>query len=113
MEETSLYKNTFIHPEITMTTEIYMRIREHLREIVRGTEWEGHLYAVGGCCRDEIMGLPIKDVDMTVDLPGGGIRFANWCFEHGYAVHSPVIFPEYGTARLRLKDFPDEDIELV
>lgn len=45
-----------------MTTELYIEIRQYLRELIRNTEWEGHLYAVGGCCRDELMGHPIKDV---------------------------------------------------
>lgn len=96
-----------------MTTELYIEIRQYLRELIRNTEWEGHLYAVGGCCRDELMGQPIKDVDMAVDLSCGGIRFAEWLHDNGYTSHPPVTYPNYGTAMLRLKAFPDDELELV
>lgn len=96
-----------------MTTELYIQIRQYLSELICGTEWEGRLYAVGGCCRDELMGQPIKDVDMAVNLPAGGIRFAEWLWENGYAAIKPVTFPMYGTAMLRLTEFPDDEIELV
>lgn len=96
-----------------MTTELYIQIRQYLRELIREAEWEGHLYAVGGCCRDELMGMPIKDVDMAVDLRSGGIRFAQWLHAKGLTAHEPVMYPNYGTAMLRLKAFPDDEIELV
>lgn len=96
-----------------MTTELYIEIRNYLRHLIRGTEWEGHVYAVGGCCRDEIMKLPIKDVDMAVSLPSGGIRFARWLHDNGHTLREPVTYPAYGTAMLRLKAFPDDEIELV
>lgn len=96
-----------------MTTELYNQIRDYLRDLIAGTEWEGHLYAVGGCCRDELMGLPIKDVDMAVNLPCGGIRFAEWLHSQGLTRYAPVTFPTYGTAMLRLREFPGDEIELV
>lgn len=96
-----------------MTTELYIKIRDYLRDLIAGTEWEGHLYAVGGCCRDELMGLPIKDVDMAVNLPCGGIRFAEWLHSRGLTRYAPVTFPTYGTAMLRLREFPGDEIELV
>lgn len=96
-----------------MTTELYIEIRHYLRILIRDTEWEGHLFAVGGCCRDELMALPIKDVDLTVDLPCGGIRFAEWLHANGLTLHEPVAYPNYGTAMLRLKAFPDDELELV
>lgn len=84
-----------------------------MRDLIRGTEWEGHLYAVGGCCRDELMHLPIKDVDMAVNLPCGGIRFAQWLRDKGLTLHDPVTYPNYGTAMLRLRKFPGDELELV
>lgn len=96
-----------------MTTELYIEIREYLRDLIQGTEWEGHLYAVGGCCRDELMHLPIKDVDMAVNLPCGGIRFAQWLYDNGLMLHKPVTYPNYGTAMLRLREFPGDELELV
>ena len=52
-----------------MTTKLYHVICEWLRELIEETPWEGHLFAVGGCCRDEILGLEISDLDLAVDLP--------------------------------------------
>ena len=40
----------------TMKIEQYREIKEYIRELTDGTEWEGYIYAVGGCVRDEIMG---------------------------------------------------------
>lgn len=96
-----------------MDTAKYHKICQYLEGLVRGTEWEGHLYAVGGCCRDAIMGLPIQDVDIAVDLPDGGIGFAMWLHSKKLTVGVPVLFQAFGTAKLKLKKFPDEEIEMV
>ena len=66
-----------------MKRELYIQIKEFLREVIRGTEFEGHVMTVGGCVRDDLMGLEIKDVDMCVSPPDGGIRFAEWLKEQG------------------------------
>lgn len=96
-----------------MTTEIYHKICDYLRDIVRGTEWEGHIFAVGGCCRDEVMGYPIKDLDMAVDLPNGGIAFAMWLEERGLTDGQIITYPRFGTAALSLRDFPGDEIQIV
>lgn len=96
-----------------MTSEYYHRILDYLRGLIEGTRWEGHVYAVGGCCRDEIIGCDIKDVDLAIDLAGGGIDFAQWLYEKGLTVREPVTFPTFGTAMLQLCEFPDDEIELV
>ncbi|MDE5585414.1 MAG: hypothetical protein K2I92_03615, partial [Muribaculaceae bacterium] len=96
-----------------MTDNTYHKILEYFRRISEGTQWQGHLYAVGGCVRDEILGAPIHDVDIAVDLPDGGVKFAIWLLRHKYLVEMPVLFRKFGTARLRLRKFPDEEIEVV
>lgn len=96
-----------------MTTEVYHQICHYLCQLALNTQWWGHLYAVGGCCRDEAMGLPIKDIDLAVDLPNGGIRFADWLHQRNLLVDEPVRFHRFGTARLSLREFPDQEIELV
>ncbi|MDE6479860.1 MAG: hypothetical protein K2L45_06270 [Muribaculaceae bacterium] len=96
-----------------MTDNTYHKILEYFRQISEGTKWEGHLYAVGGCVRDEILGAPIHDVDIAVDLPNGGVNFAMWLLRHKYLVDMPVLFRKFGTAKLRLRKFPDEEIEVV
>ena len=96
-----------------MTLTEYHSICDHLRRIIRGTEWEGHVFAVGGCCRDEVMGREINDVDLAVDLQDGGVRFARWLDRHGRCASRPVYFERYGTAMLQLRAFRDHEIEIV
>lgn len=96
-----------------MKHEIYFKIKEHLRTLIKGTEWEGHVFTVGGCVRDELMGSEIKDIDLCVNLPSGGIRFAEWLRDNGYTMKGVTIYPNYGTAMLHLKAFPDVELEFV
>lgn len=96
-----------------MTTDDYTRICRYLRDLVEGTQWEGHIYAVGGCCRDQILGVPIKDVDLAVDLPLGGVNFVRWLRKRRLLAAAPVFFIKYSTAMFRLKKFPDIDLEIV
>lgn len=96
-----------------MNTKLYKRICAYVREKIAGTKWEGHVYTVGGCCRDMVLGAEINDVDFAVDLPGGGIEFADWLRSKRLTIGSPVKFEKYGTAMTRLKAFPHDDIEMV
>lgn len=96
-----------------MKDDTYHKILDYFRHISEGTKWEGHLYAVGGCVRDEILGLPIHDVDIALDLPDGGVKFAIWLMRHKYLMEMPTLFRKFGTAKLRLRKFPDEEIEAV
>lgn len=96
-----------------MTTGLYHTVISWLRDLIAGTQWEGHLYAVGGCCRDELLGLEIKDIDLAVDLPNGGVNFAKWLQRKRLVCGHPVFFYKFGTAKLRLRRFPEEEIEMV
>lgn len=96
-----------------MTTKLYHVVCEWLRDLIAGTQWEGHLFAVGGCCRDCVMGFEIKDLDLAVDLPNGGIKFARWLQKKRLTTGHLTVFAKYGTAKLRLRRFPDDEIELV
>jgi poly(A) polymerase len=91
----------------------YREILNHLKVIIIGTEWENHLYSVGGCVRDSIMGNEIKDIDVVLDLPSGGIRFAEWMEKNHFTSGSVVTYPTYGTAMFKLASFPDVEIECV
>ena len=91
----------------------YIEIIEHLKNIILGTKFENHVFSVGGCERDLILDAPIKDIDIVIDLPNGGIEFANWLKDNGYTVGSVVVYEHFGTAMFRLKDYPDEEIESV
>ena len=95
-----------------MTKEKFLEITSYIDEITRGSEFEGHVFAVGGSVRDLVMGEEIKDIDLVIDLPQGGVRFANFCEQNGLT-GKVVIYETYGTAMFHFKRFPDEEIECV
>jgi tRNA nucleotidyltransferase/poly(A) polymerase len=96
-----------------MTTETYHIICEYLCSLIADTPWQGHVYAVGGCCRDEVMQREINDIDLAIDLENGGIRFAKMLHKRRLIVGIPTTFERYGTAMFRLKRFPQYEIEVV
>lgn len=96
-----------------MKKEQYIAISDRIKELIRGTEFDGKVLCVGGCVRDEIMGLEIKDIDLAVTMPDGGIRLAEWLERNGHTSIHVVTYPTYHTAMFRLKDFPDEELEAV
>lgn len=96
-----------------MKEEEFHEIAEYLRTVIKGTPFEGNLYAVGGCCRDIIAGDPIKDIDLAVSLPNGGISFARFMQKRHLVTGLPVFFRKFGTARFQLKRYPGLDLEVV
>ena len=95
-----------------MKKEDFLKITEYIGGIIKGTSFENHIFAVGGSVRDLTMGNDIKDIDLVIDLPQGGVKFANWCKEQGYT-KTVVIYETYGTAMFKFKQFPGEEIECV
>ena len=93
------------------------RLVKLIQDIIKNTHFEGHVFLVGGVIRNSLLNLPIKDIDIVVDIRNGGTLFANYlavrcrCYEGG---KNPVIFPNYGTSKLQLytddelKDIPIE-----
>ena len=67
-----------------MIREDFLNITEYIGVLIRKTPFENHVFAVGGSVRDFYMGNDIKDIDLVIDLPHGGVDFANWCKEQGY-----------------------------
>lgn len=95
-----------------MTKEQFYKITEYIGSIIKGTDFENHVHAVGGSVRDLLMGNDIKDIDLVIDLPNGGVNFANFCFFKGYC-HSVNTYETYGTAMFHFNEFHDEEIECV
>lgn len=92
-----------------------------LRDLIKGTDWENRVLAVGGCVRDEIMGIPPKDLDFIIngDL-NSGIKFSIWLTQKlgNYKENSnPVIYPRFGTSKVSLNhnkfNLPSIDLEFV
>lgn len=96
-----------------MEKSVYIEIRDRLKTLISGTEFENKVFFVGGCCRDDIMGCEIKDIDISVALPDGGIRLAQWLHAEGYAASEPSVFHDYHTAKFRLADYPEIEMESV
>lgn len=97
-----------------MKIEIYYDILNYIKEIIKGTEFEGHVFSVGGCERDKHLGLrTIKDIDIVIDLMDGGIKFAKWLESNGHTHGSVVVYENFGTAMFKLDKFPTEEIEAV
>ena len=93
--------------------KLFYKIASRLSEIVKGTKFEGNIYMVGGSVRDLVMDKVIKDYDICITLPNGGVEFAEWLYKNDYLVYESVIYQTYGTAMFKLKDFPDDEIEAV
>lgn len=88
----------------------------YIKGLIKGTEYENHVFLVGGAVRDSIMGNPIKDIDLCIDLPNGGIEFAVWIMKKTGQYKEgtrPCVYPTYGTAMFTLINFPNIDIECV
>lgn len=96
-----------------MTLELYKEIRAYLKEVIKGTQFENKTYCVGGCCRDEILGNDIKDIDIVVELPNGGIDLASWLYSQHYTFGNVQVFSRFGTAMFKLNKYPDIEIEVV
>lgn len=68
-------------------------MEDFLKGIIKGTEWQGKVYIAGGYVRDEFMGKDPKDLDIMVDAPNGGFRFAKWITKKVGAYKGPEIDP--------------------
>ena len=96
-----------------MTLEKYKEICSYLSGVIENTRWEGHVFTVGGCIRDAVMGNEINDIDLAVTVADGGVKFAEWLHEKGLTYGEPVYFRRFSTSRFILRRFPDEEIEAV
>lgn len=75
-----------------MTTAI-----QKIREALKDTIYENHVYLVGGIVRDRIMGRPAKD-DVDMVLEGDSSALACFLHEIKLAQHTPVLYPRFGTS---------------
>lgn len=65
-------------------------MEQELGALVRGTRWEGKVFAVGGAVRDSLLGVESPDLDLCVEEPGGARAFAAWVHSQWSArTHSP------------------------
>ena len=65
-------------------------------------EMNVNVYIVGGFIRDIIMKREPKDLDIMIDMPNGGILFAEALSKKHGESNSLVVFPRFGTAQLNI-----------
>ena len=82
---------------------------QKIREVTSGTQYENHLYLVGGVVRDKVMGRPSAD-DIDIVYEGDALELAGFLYEHGAADYRPVTYPRFGTAMVMMNG---RTIELV
>lgn len=94
----------------------YIKLIEKLRDLIKGSIFENHVYVVGGFVRDAILGTPVHDIDLVIDTLDGGIMFATWVTYHtecNVPNKNPVVFSNYGTAKFQITSDPElKDIEI-
>lgn len=77
-----------------------------MRKLIYGTEYYGKVWIAGGYVRDELLGKQPKDIDLVIDMPNGGIKFANWIC-HKLNIYkegsNPVTYPRFGTAMFNFR----------
>jgi poly(A) polymerase len=86
-----------------------------ISDLIKNSQWKNKVFLAGGAVRDELMGMGIKDLDLTVAAPNGGIEFAEWLAKKLkiYRQNSnPVIYPRFGTAKITLKGVKYNGIDL-
>lgn len=88
---------------------------DFIKSSIIDSEWAHKVYLVGGCVRDELMGLPIKDIDLMIDYPDGGLKFAEWMTNtFTDKCKNLVLYPRFGTSKFSIFiDKETVDIECV
>lgn len=91
------------------------KLAKILGTAVSGSKFQDHVYIVGGAVRDYFLGNEIKDIDIAVDLPNGGIEFGTFINNKFGFQHSIVTYPNYGTCKftLTLPEIGEVDFEAV
>ena len=85
-------------------------VLQTLRDAVRGSQYEGRLFLVGGFVRDRVMGLPSGTDDIDIVLEGDALELARFLRQAGAADFEPVVYPKFGTAMVVVKG---RDVEIV
>ncbi len=99
-----------LHEGRTETTAVGL-----IKSLIAGSEFERKVYLAGGYVRDEVFGKDPKDIDVVVDMPNGGVKFAEYLARRLgiYKQDSnPVIFHRFGTAKTTLHGVHHAGIDL-
>lgn len=89
-----------------------LKIIDKIKNAVKHTQLEDHVFITGGVIRNSLLNLPIHDLDIVIDKEDGALVVANLLAarEKCYVLNTnPVIFPTYGTVKVCL--FKDEELK--
>ena len=86
-----------------MVEKDLMNFIKILDEAIKGSIFYNKVYIVGGAVRDYILKREIKDIDIAVLAPNGGIALCEYLKYKLKVKSSPVIYPNYGTAKLDIE----------
>ena len=87
--------------------------RRQLKPLLQDSIFAETCYFAGGCVRDyllqEQLGRPLPhtlpyDIDISVELPNGGIRLAEYLSPH-FPTAILSTYPGFGTAKLQMQDY--------
>ncbi|PKN80381.1 MAG: hypothetical protein CVU48_02160 [Candidatus Cloacimonetes bacterium HGW-Cloacimonetes-1] len=84
-------------------------LRALIHTAIEHTEFAGKVYFAGGCVRDHLLGKESTDIDLTVELPEGGVRLAWYLHEQLGASH-PIVYQRFGTAMTMFKGIKLETV---
>lgn len=73
-----------------------------IHEVIRDdSPFYGHIFLVGGCVRDELLGERYSDLDLLIDLPNGQREFVEYmCAAHSDRCKGPFYYQRYGTTAM-------------
>ena len=93
-----------------MTISDFKAIHQILHKVIAGSRFEACSYYVGGCVRDTYLHREINDINISVNMHGGGIALATYitkvfdCYEEG---RNPIIDIDQGLAVFNIgKKYP-------
>ena len=91
-------------------TPVVDQALKDLSAALRGTEWDGRLWLVGGAVRDQLLGIETSTPDIDLVLEGDAPAVAMHLWKERAASHHPVTYPAFGTAMVHINGV---QIELV
>ncbi len=91
-------------------TPVVDQALKDLSAALRGTEWDGRLWLVGGAVRDQLLGIETSTPDIDLVLEGDALAVAMHLWKVRAASHHPVTYPAFGTAMVHINGV---QIELV
>lgn len=86
-----------------MTNETFLKVVDFLKENIALSVFQNKTYIVGGAVRDFFICKEIKDIDLVVEMPNGGIALGEFLTQKVNGnKQGLVVYPTYGTCKFTL-----------